>query len=584
MPPPGALKPFGALVGQGLAEIGLTPEDSRLCGPKGVNVRENPLLLLQWLEAVLKFSYPKPETLTYEALFRPSDRRWVERDLDAIVPDGHISPEEIALYCYRLDQAGNGNGQLEIEEIREGMILQDSRFLLEEAESVQLEPRYLEALEELLGDQRLGYSHHRLSRSIDLGGTRTELEIRHAKTAATLAGYHQTLAALARFPAAVARQVKETLLKALASTGTLPQLCPKKKQAPQQGQTKAPNDPLPRWRQWLVYDEAPAALTIPVEKSLVRTVLEQRFVMRDTQGTPTLVPLNMKVRDSYHLKPNDTYRIPPACLKNPEDPKSQALLGGLNTLLEKLDDWMAKPETVSLFQTLVDTVEAGRGQGTWRAEQFKAHLQPLYSQLTTALSLAEPPLTIQSQLDQVGPKGAHGEIAGYFLPPLASSPDEDHGVFLSFEYLFPRPEAMEAALQQEFSAQKLAALSPEALAELAQETILGVPSADIPLNMPDWFLELFAPLPEELFHAWQYGASHNQTPNALPPDRLMDYRDAFQVHHIPVMHQLALTGDPNFYEENPLEHDAKLLANGFFGIFMGRILPQLKFPLPPTQL
>jgi hypothetical protein len=78
----------------------------------------------------------------------------VRNEIDVIEPDGQVSQDELTLYAYRLDQAGNQNGQLEQIEIHNGVGLGYKHYLLYCAQQDGISEEQVQKIETHLATDR----------------------------------------------------------------------------------------------------------------------------------------------------------------------------------------------------------------------------------------------------------------------------------------------------------------------------------------------------------------------------------------------------------------------------------------------
>lgn len=164
--------------------------------------------------------------LTQQYGFTPEGRdlRLLEKDVDVIDTNGRIGLDELALYDYRLDQAGNADGVVSAGERQIGRGLSDKNYLLEQADALGTWSIFRNELEGRLAANTFTVSTPRIEDAFDLSMAQRD-ELNGAKKAGLTAETYDRLAkTLANIPEKKRNSLLAAVLGILGKDGNLPAL------------------------------------------------------------------------------------------------------------------------------------------------------------------------------------------------------------------------------------------------------------------------------------------------------------------------------------------------------------------------
>ncbi len=305
------------------------------------------------------------QTLTQN---QPQLWRWLNKDVDALVPDQRVCLIELLMYAYRLDQMGNQNGNLDRFELALGRGNSDKHYLMEEFERLSEQfapedtPKLLEQLKTRLRENRFTAAPDSFHAGYDLSQTQRDEQSGAVRAMAATRNYNEP--EQHQVPWSLQDNLKFRMLQTFAETGCMPKVREydqQKKNAHAIQVEVVPQKPISS--DWV----RSAVMTSKKLWDLLTHPLQGG----ETPGFGKQQAFSFKKLETYNYPPGNRYP-------------------GMDQLKEDLTQALLAPESrqslMVLYKECLDAIE--------QPERLKELLNPVVKTITTALDLPEVPVHI----------------------------------------------------------------------------------------------------------------------------------------------------------------------------------------------
>ncbi len=488
----------------------------------------------------------------YAYPWNASRQHFFEREVDVLEPDGKISKEEVAHYLYRADQAGNKDGYSSQAELKFGQFVAQKRFLMEEGARLGLNKKELVALYQKLRSNQFSASTATFEEANDVIGQQTDTHHAITRLNQIIDNWEQCTAWTEKKMPTEKTAILKNLLQYFLQSGSMP--LPEYQRQPIN--SKAPKTP--HHLSFIMMDGVTTGLnpTIPHRKiSLLKTRLFWIDPKNREENQDPLIAIltkpSLKQRD---IKKPYQYRIHPNQVGCPKEPDAHQLQGVLNGLTQRLQDQLQHPDTRQHLETYVQNI----AHSLHNPHLMAIRLYPLYEALYQSLGLnpghmaffVRDTLDPATQPDNATPENQTQPAQPKRVTYGECRPVYDGAISETAKITTQIALSQSAFLNHYFQNLNPRASTPEATRQSRNEI------ARVILNT----------LIEEVVHAWQFQTMISKgdpvyLKQTLPQARILDYQECQAFHYPDFSLMKAYTGRSDLYEKNPIEVDAKWVAN-----------------------
>lgn len=456
--------------------------------------------------------------------------RLFQKDVDVIRPDGRIDLDELALYAYRLDQAGNGDNQVDMKESQLGQYLSNRQYLTEAVSPFLPRQGQMQQWLKMLHHRRYSVSQQTLEACFDLAGHKIQDEFTWPKTAQICQRYDTLQSELVGIGQADQRVILGWVWQQFLKTRNFPEY-----------QKKFPDKPIEdpqdlRFIQFMTTD-------VPVKKRVVeRRVMKVPYHVVCSKGGLRFIPQKAEWHGPYWCKNNRHYRIKPKHFVNHVSPSVHRLKDALEHCAQKVLDVLFLPQHWNQLEQWCQQA----GNLVSHQRQFTVMVRLLNQMVADALKLKPISVSVKNRILEHDNRS--DEVPARFLMQKSKQ-------MPTIEYSYSYFKRAYDKLYQD-----------------GVQRRQHKPALDAGRG---WFAHLLFLVVEENMHALQaeFKQSHQHSIKRLfPKPRLKDYKQGFEVYVPPQALVGALTGDKHLYEDHPLEHDAKWVAGLVRLNWVGKVL------------
>ena len=495
----------------------------------------------------------------YDSLFQrysfplsPDHQHFFEREVDVLNVDGKISKQELAHYLYRVDQAGNQDGVASKEEVQFGQFVAQKRFLMEQGAKLGLNKKELVALYQKLRSNEFTATAASFQESIDVIGQQTDMRHATVRLNKIMDNWERCTDWTNRWVPAEKTAILRNLLKYFIESGSMP--LPENTNHPP-GQKSHPLS-------FIMIE----GVTAPAVSSKHRkiSILKTRIYWLDPKDrgdhpdplADRLLKPSLKQKD---IKKPRQYRIKPPEITHPKQPDAKHLHAVLTRLSERLLDQLHQTHTLTHLETFVQNI----AHSLHSANLMAIRLYPLYEALYKSLDL--DPAHIQflvkeslgnTSAENLDKRVTYGECMPIYEGNIEEASKMSTRVSLSRSAFANYYQTMQDRDTKYF--QQLKNANNEASEPDKQQAEVR--------NRNEIARVILKTLIEEVVHAWQFQTMVKQgdgvyLKHSVPQARILDYQDCQTFHYPDFSLMRAYTGRSDLYEKNPIEVDAKWVAD-----------------------
>jgi hypothetical protein len=521
--------------------------------------------------------------------------RLFEKEIDVIEHDSLISVEELALFLYRAVQANHRDGLPTSEDILVARGLSDKHYLLESAKALRLPQFVQKKLFHLMVSNQFTVSQGSLDECYDLKKHRTEALPGFLKAIQAAKNWDDILLKLKSFNwgGFNPKKLKTKLLETFAHSANMPAVLEFKT-----ANTGMENPSKMIFQQFILHSYPTGSgvekLKLFLRKMLIK-VKRKNTEIKKTKikgaAAPSSKPFKPQFKKksphplgTFWAKSPQSYRILPNQLKEamastdtPSPLSSEKQLAShLNHLATTLAEAL---QTKGYFTSAFQQDFQANFQGIFQnPEALDTFLQPIYQEIKTALNMNQTPLWVTEAL--TNDDGETLEVFGMYDTGINRADHTNSGQTNSGQTNSKTESPTPSALPTIY-------LSYQGFVNYANlHSQKGVaPSVIISTLLK----KLLWTLVEESIHAAQYQGVR-QIQNALPQnqlhqeteestgvavstsfpvERLQDYAENLQWNTLPEHGSKSLMGSQTYYLEQPLELDAKTVAEHVVKTLLG---------------
>ncbi|MBY0404005.1 MAG: hypothetical protein K2X66_08900 [Cyanobacteria bacterium] len=496
--------------------------------------------------------------------------RLFEKEIDVIEHDSLISGEELALFLYKAVQANHRDGLPTSEDILVARGLSDKHYLLETAKALRLPQFFQKKLFHLMVSNQFTVSQGSLEECYDLKKHRTEALPGFLKAIQAAKNWDDILLKLKSFHwgGFNPEKLKTKLLETFAHSANMPAVVELKT-----ANTGMENPGKMIFQQFILHSSPTLPGVEKLKLFLRKMVIKVKRKKAEIKGAAAPSSKHFKPQfkkksphplGTFWVKSPQSYRILPHPLKeamsstdttSPLSAEKQ-LASHLNHLATTLTEALqSKGYFTPAFQ---QGFQANFQDIFKNPESLDTFLQPIYQEINTALNLNQIPLCV--------------------IEALTNDEDETLDVFGMYDTGINRPDQTNSEIESPTpSALPTIYLSYQGFFNYAN--LHSKKGVKVPVIISTLLKKLLWTLVEESVHATQHqGLRESQTlfpQNALPPkteestgpastgfpvERLEDYAENLQWNTLPEHGSKSLMGSQAYYLEQPLELDAKTVA------------------------
>jgi hypothetical protein len=468
----------------------------------------------------------------YSFPLNPEHQQFFEREVDVLEVDGKISKQELAHYLYRVDQAGNQDGVASQEEVHFGQFVAQKRFLMEEGARLGLNKKELVALYQKLRSNEFTATAPTFEETHDVIGQQTDKQNAMLRLNKIMDNWERCSDWTTRWMPAEKTAILRNLLKFFTESGSMP--LPEYTDHPP-GQKSHPLS-------FILIE----GVTAPTPSSQHRriSILKTRIFWIDPKDrskdrgdssdplADRLLKPSLKQRD---IKKPNQYRIKPHEITCPTQPDAQHLHAVLTRLSQRLQDQLHHPDTQPHLETFVQNI----AHSLHNSHLMAIRLYPIFEALCKALNLNPGHIqflvkeTLDDKTQNTLPKRVtYGECMPIYEGSIEEAPKISTQVSLSRSAFADYYKMMK---DDEY-------LNRNEIARVILKTLI-----------------------EEVVHAWQFQTMVKQgdavyLKQSVPQSRILDYQECQTFHYPDFSLMKTYTGRSDMYEKNPIEVDAKWVA------------------------